>query len=338
MVMLQLDAQVGIGTTNPDSSSMLDITSTEKGVLIPRMTAIERLSITTPIADGLMVYQIDDIKGFYFYDTSSSSWDRVLNQTKDAIPTGAIFTFPMNTIPDGYLICDGSAVSRTTYADLFIVLGTTYGNGDGSSTFNLPDYRGKFLRALDDGSGNDPDAASRQDRGDGSTGDSVGTTQGNAMKNHLHQIDPPNTTSSNSGYHNHTTNERSINTSGSGDHTHSISSSSTSLPNHDHEIRGQIRRISTPAFGGTDLFIVDNSGPDSKVTSNITSSTSIYIPSNSTNSNGYHGHQLTIPALSTNYASNHTHFTNIPQFNSLDTGDSSENRPINISVIYAIKF
>ena len=46
----------------------------------------------------------------------------------------------------GYLICNGAAVSRTTYADLFSVLGTTYGSGDGSTTFNLPDFRGDFIR------------------------------------------------------------------------------------------------------------------------------------------------------------------------------------------------
>lgn len=48
-----------------------------------------------------------------------------------------------NTVPDGYLICDGSAVSRTTYAELFGVIGTTYGAGNGSTTFNLPNYKGK---------------------------------------------------------------------------------------------------------------------------------------------------------------------------------------------------
>lgn len=48
-----------------------------------------------------------------------------------------------NTAPTGWLICDGSAVSRTTYADLFAVIGTTYGAGDSSTTFNLPDFQGR---------------------------------------------------------------------------------------------------------------------------------------------------------------------------------------------------
>lgn len=59
--------QVGIGTDNPGSSSMLDVTSTTKGLLIPRMNQVQRLAITTPAA-GLLVYQTDVPTGFYYYD------------------------------------------------------------------------------------------------------------------------------------------------------------------------------------------------------------------------------------------------------------------------------
>ena len=55
---------------------------------------------------------------------------------------GVIQMYAGTTPPDGWLLCDGSAVSRTTYAALFAVIGTTYGAGDGSTTFNLPDLRG----------------------------------------------------------------------------------------------------------------------------------------------------------------------------------------------------
>lgn len=54
--------------------------------------------------------------------------------------TGMIVMYGKNAVPTGFLACDGSAVSRTTYADLFDVIGTTYGDGDGSTTFNLPDF------------------------------------------------------------------------------------------------------------------------------------------------------------------------------------------------------
>lgn len=60
-----------------------------------------------------------------------------------ALPTGSVVSIGMSTIPSGWLECDGSAVSRTTYADLFAVISTTFGVGDGSTTFNLPDLRGR---------------------------------------------------------------------------------------------------------------------------------------------------------------------------------------------------
>ena len=61
----------------------------------------------------------------------------------------------VDVVPTGYLECDGSAVSRTTYAALFAVIGSLYGTGDGSSTFNLPDLRGEFIRGYDNGRGID---------------------------------------------------------------------------------------------------------------------------------------------------------------------------------------
>ena len=58
-----------------------------------------------------------------------------------AVNTGTIMSWSNSTVPSGFLECNGSAVSRTTYSDLFAVVGTTYGSGDGSSTFNLPDLQ-----------------------------------------------------------------------------------------------------------------------------------------------------------------------------------------------------
>jgi len=61
----------------------------------------------------------------------------------DTLPIGAILPFGSDTIPENWLLCDGSAVSRTTYQDLFNTIGTSYGQGDGFTTFNLPDLRGR---------------------------------------------------------------------------------------------------------------------------------------------------------------------------------------------------
>lgn len=64
-------------------------------------------------------------------------------------PAGVIMAFAASSAPTGWLICDGSAISRATYATLFAVVGTTWGVGDGSTTFNIPDFRGQFLRGFD---------------------------------------------------------------------------------------------------------------------------------------------------------------------------------------------
>ena len=76
-----------------------------------------------------------------------------LNEIKSKVnintPTGVIHIFAGSTAPSGWLICDGSAVSRTTYADLFAVIGTTYGSGDDSTTFNLPNLKGRVAVGLD---------------------------------------------------------------------------------------------------------------------------------------------------------------------------------------------
>jgi hypothetical protein len=68
-----------------------------------------------------------------------------------SVPTGAVLPYVSLTPPSGYLLCDGSAVSRTTYADLFTACGTVFGSGDGSTTFNLPNMTNKFPYGASDG-------------------------------------------------------------------------------------------------------------------------------------------------------------------------------------------
>jgi len=72
-----------------------------------------------------------------------------------ATPAGQVALYARSTAPTGWLKANGAAISRTTYAALFTAIGTTFGAGDGSTTFNLPDLRGEFIRGLDDGRGVD---------------------------------------------------------------------------------------------------------------------------------------------------------------------------------------
>lgn len=96
-----------------------------------------------------------------FRNEADTAWIEIgeLNQTSNTfnggVPSGAVMSFAMNTAPSGWLECDGSAVSRTTYSALYAQIGDTYGAGDGSTTFNLPDLRGEFVRGWDNGAGVD---------------------------------------------------------------------------------------------------------------------------------------------------------------------------------------
>jgi microcystin-dependent protein len=92
-----------------------------------------------------------------------------------SLPAGAVMSFAMNSAPTGWLAADGTAVSRSTYADLFTAIGTTYGAGDGSTTFALPDLRGYFVR----GSGTN---------GDGTAAGAFGTKQVDEFKSHTHTV------------------------------------------------------------------------------------------------------------------------------------------------------
>ena len=128
-------------------------------------------------------------KGFMRYNDensaleihSGSSWENVGSGL-----TGSIVAYTANTVPSGYLECNGAAVSRTDFSALFAIISDDFGPGNGSSTFNLPDLRGEFIRGWDHGAGNDPDVLTRTDRGDGVTDDRIGTKQASALESHTH--------------------------------------------------------------------------------------------------------------------------------------------------------
>jgi microcystin-dependent protein len=94
------------------------------------------------------------------------------------LPAGAVQAFAMNSAPSGWLSADGTAVSRSTYASLFSAIGTTYGAGDGSTTFALPDLRGYFVR----GSGTNSD---------GTAAGTFGAKQSQDTQPHTHGITDP---------------------------------------------------------------------------------------------------------------------------------------------------
>ncbi|HEY8271040.1 MAG TPA: phage tail protein, partial [Pseudobdellovibrionaceae bacterium] len=99
-------------------------------------------------------------------------------------PVGSLLTMMTATCPSGYLEANGAAVKRSEYVLLFEAIKTIYGTGDGSTTFNLPDLRGYFLRGWNHASGNDPDVDSRTNSGGGEVGDNIGTKQTDQFASH----------------------------------------------------------------------------------------------------------------------------------------------------------
>ena len=106
-----------------------------------------------------------------FEGYNGSAWGELAN----GVPVGSVFNLATTTVPTGFLECNGAAISRSTYATLFAAISTTWGSGDGSSTFNLPDLRGQFVRGWDNSAGVD-------------SGRSFASSQSDQNKSHNHSI------------------------------------------------------------------------------------------------------------------------------------------------------
>lgn len=105
-------------------------------------------------------------------------WD-IEAEAGGGVKTGLCVPHGGNSPPDGFLECDGAAVSRSTYIELFAAIGTLWGVGDGSTTFNIPDFRGEFLRGWDNGRGIDP-------------GRGIASFQAQDLIAHIHTLSPIN--------------------------------------------------------------------------------------------------------------------------------------------------
>lgn len=116
-------------------------------------------------------------------DTSTIDY-RVRTLESEITPSGVVSMFAGAAAPTGWLLCNGAAVSRTTYADLFAVVGSTYGAGNGSTTFNVPDFRDRVPVG----------AGSSYSLGQaiGALTDSITLSSANLPK-HTHNVDPPST-------------------------------------------------------------------------------------------------------------------------------------------------
>lgn len=115
-------------------------------VLFKRKTSDEIANL--PVEDGALIYNYETGATYLDYDDERIPTGGGM-PTGDTFPIGAISPYAGSTAPTNWLLCDGSAISRVTYADLFTAIGTTYGSGDGSTTFNLPNLKGRVAVGRD---------------------------------------------------------------------------------------------------------------------------------------------------------------------------------------------
>ncbi|WP_277759574.1 phage tail protein [Pseudomonas sp. A34-9] len=236
---------------------------------------------------------------------TTAALNRLHQQVGDSM-TGMVAAFSMSWPPEGWLKCNGAAVSRTTYARLFALLGVHYGAGDGSTTFNLPEMRGMFARGFDDGRGVD-------------IGRDFGSSQAMSIQSHVH--------AASSGYvadHVH-----GAWTDAQGNHNHSAWTDAQGT--HDHGFRivdtGAGINVGYPAGGSvfTELEIPGGKNADGRPMR--------------TDYQGNHAHNVGIGA-----AGQHAHNVGIGGAGGHSHGISvfaaggAETRPRNVALLFCIKY
>lgn len=164
--------------------------SVTKGTQIPTAGIIDG-AITTPklAAGAVATASLADlgVTTIKLADLSVTLAKLAAATISSLIPTGFVTAYAGDSAPALWLLCDGSAVSRAIYTNLFALVGTRFGQGDGALTFNVPDLRGRFIRGTDTGATHDPDAATRTAMNPGgAVGDLVGSLQTDQLKSHNH--------------------------------------------------------------------------------------------------------------------------------------------------------
>lgn len=157
------------GTSGIDVLNLQDDDGSASIKIQAPATVTTTTTLTLPDGDGSS-NQVLSTDG-----SGTLSWYSIPAQSSEMV-AGMLMPFAGSTAPSGWLLCYGQAVSRTTYADLFSALGTTYGTGDGSTTFNLPDLRGRTIAGQDDMGGTSANRLTNQTGG--LNGDTLGATGG----------------------------------------------------------------------------------------------------------------------------------------------------------------
>ncbi|MEN0045500.1 MAG: tail fiber protein [Bacteroidota bacterium] len=153
---------------------------------------ISNISSTT---DAIFRIIVETIEGYTLEVTPDQTTirtpltveDRIRDKSGLVMPVGTVLSYAGASVPDGWLLCDGSEVNRDLYPDLFTAIGTAWGTGDGVTTFHLPDLRGQFLRGVSGSTSEDPNRNNRNAKySGGNTGNNVGSYQEDIFKSHNH--------------------------------------------------------------------------------------------------------------------------------------------------------
>ena len=265
--------------------------------------------------------------------TDTSSLDYLV---RSASPVGAVMQFAGTASPDStWLMCDGTAVSRTTYSGLFAVIGTAYGSGDGSTTFNLPNVSGRVPVGLDSG---DTDFDALGETG----GAKTHTLSSSEIPSHNHSIDHNHaavTSSSSGNAHTHSINPPNTYTAYAGNHGHSGTFGSSSHRHYVQAALGDYYYAASAGNAGWTVYGMSTYGVNwngathmtnrSETVNNASGYVSVshgiyqttgqtYTPTStaSVSSGGNHRHTVDIGSFTSGGASatSHTHSVDLPNF------------------------
>lgn len=200
-------------TLSPLHAGLVEVDTSAGAVTLTLPTAVGNLGLTyifkitvagnsltldasgAELIDGATTLVVRQLYRTIEIRSDNSAWQ--VMSGLDNNPAGAILPFGGTAAPTGYLLCDGSSKLRADYPALYAAIGTAFGTADGTH-FNLPDFRGRFLRGVDHAQARDPDRATRSAmNAGGNTGDNVGSIQDHQFDEHTHVQDE----------HNHTQNQ-----------------------------------------------------------------------------------------------------------------------------------